>query len=103
MAMIMYCWHAIKLESVHSAIVQSCVGQVRHNITTRLQINRNRNNEAVQCSQHTYLFVAYLTTLTIICSRSIQSQMIWSLAINELEGRSSYYRILTMVYNFREY
>jgi hypothetical protein len=32
MAMIMYCWQAIKLEGVHRAIAQPCVDQIRQNI-----------------------------------------------------------------------
>jgi hypothetical protein len=32
MAMIIYCWHAIKLEGVHRAVVQQCLEQIRHNI-----------------------------------------------------------------------
>jgi hypothetical protein len=32
MAMIMSCWHALKLEGVHLAVAQPCVDQIRHNI-----------------------------------------------------------------------
>jgi hypothetical protein len=32
MAMIIYCWHVIKLEGVHRAVVQQCLEQIRHNI-----------------------------------------------------------------------
>jgi hypothetical protein len=31
MAMLMYCWHALKLESFHRAVAQPCVDQIRHN------------------------------------------------------------------------
>jgi hypothetical protein len=34
MAMIMYCWHALKLEGVYRAVAQPCVDQMRHNIYT---------------------------------------------------------------------
>jgi hypothetical protein len=32
MAMIMYCWHAVKLEGVDRAVAQPCVEHIRHNI-----------------------------------------------------------------------
>jgi hypothetical protein len=32
MAMLMYCWHALKLEGVHRAVAQPCVDQIRHSI-----------------------------------------------------------------------
>jgi hypothetical protein len=32
MAMFMYCWRELKLEGVHRAVAQRCVGQISHNI-----------------------------------------------------------------------
>jgi hypothetical protein len=31
-AMLMYCWHTLKLEGVHRAVAQPYVDQIRHNI-----------------------------------------------------------------------
>jgi hypothetical protein len=33
MAVIMYCWHAIKLEGIHRAVARPCVDQIRHIIS----------------------------------------------------------------------
>jgi hypothetical protein len=38
MAMIMYCWHALKLEGVHCAITQPCVHQIHHNMKTLIAV-----------------------------------------------------------------
>jgi hypothetical protein len=32
MAMLMYRWHALKLEGVHRAVAQPCVDEIRHSI-----------------------------------------------------------------------
>jgi hypothetical protein len=36
MAMLVYCWQALKLEGVHWAVAQSCVEQIRHDIDLTL-------------------------------------------------------------------
>jgi hypothetical protein len=50
MAMIIYCWHAIKLECVHSRVVQPCVDQIRRYMFTRaVQL---RITESLHCTLH---------------------------------------------------
>jgi hypothetical protein len=78
-AMLIYCWHALKLEGVHRAVTQPCIDQIHHNtlLTAAMLIYLLKGAVITMTLRRLSHFLYFICYMVLALSQRIEEQILF--------------------------